>query len=211
MGTAKFAVTPGFEVGGTLFKPEQLAVLGSIVGEDAKIEMTTFKQLYVEMQEDRVQEAQGKLREAGLEIHPAGFYTKSLITCNFCRGAEDAGMQVAKELDQAIAGYETPSPLKIGYSGCGLATGEPLLKDIGVVKMKDRFHIYIGGEAKTLKPTIGLLFMTDVSAADLIKVVVGLIRHYQSNGKKKEKFAKFIERETAEKLRQVARSSARII
>ena len=86
MAMQKFAVTPGFEVGGTLFRPDQLAVLGSIVGEDARIEMTTFKQLYVEMDEERVKEAKAKLEAAGLEVHPAGFVSKSLITCNFCRG-----------------------------------------------------------------------------------------------------------------------------
>jgi hypothetical protein len=59
-------------------------------------------------------------------------YTKSLIDCNFCRGAEEAGLDVAKDLNGAIAGHEVPSPLKIGYAGCALGTSEPLLKDIGV-------------------------------------------------------------------------------
>lgn len=54
-------MTPGFEVGGTLFRPDQLAALGSIVGEDARIEMTTFKRLYVEMDAERVEEAKVKL------------------------------------------------------------------------------------------------------------------------------------------------------
>lgn len=31
MRMMKFAVTPGFQTGGTLFKPEQLAFLGSII------------------------------------------------------------------------------------------------------------------------------------------------------------------------------------
>lgn len=72
-------------MGGTLFRPQQLAVLGSIVGEDARIEMTTFKQLYVEMDEERAEEAKAKLVAAGLQVHPAGFVSKSLITCNFCQ------------------------------------------------------------------------------------------------------------------------------
>ncbi|MGG1662967.1 hypothetical protein [Brevibacillus sp. NRS-1366] len=80
MEKKRFVVTPGFEVGGTIFRPEQLAVLGSIVGKDAKIEMTTFKQLYVEVQGEREEEIKEKLKATGLEIHPAGFYTKSLIT-----------------------------------------------------------------------------------------------------------------------------------
>lgn len=200
MARTKFAVTPGFEVGGSLFKPGQLATLGSIVGEDARIELTTFKQLYVELEEDRLDEVKQKLKETGLEIHPAGFYTKSLIACNFCKGAEEAGLDVAKALGEAIAGHEVPSPLKIGYAGCALGTSEPLLKDIGVVKMKDTFDIYVGGEGKSLKATLGVPFMTGLSAGQLVPVVMGLIQSFQQNGKKKEKFSKYIERMTMDKL-----------
>jgi precorrin-3B C17-methyltransferase len=201
MQMMKFAVTPGFQTGGTLFKPEQLAVLGSIVGHDAKIELTTFKQLYVEMQEERMNEVKIELSRIGLEIYPTGFVTKSLITCNFCRGAEDAGLEMAEALNKAISGIDTPTPLKIGYAGCALGTSEPLLKDIGVVKMRDVFDIYIGGEAKSLKPTLAILFVSNVYADKLIPMVQKLIYHFQANGKKKEKFSKFINRITIEALR----------
>lgn len=204
MGRTKFAVTPGFEVGGTIFKPEQLMTLGSIVGKDAKIEMTTFKQLYVEMQEERLEEVKEKLRSTGLEIYPAGFYTKSLITCNFCKGAEEAGMEVAKELDEAIGGLEVPSPLKIGYAGCGLATSEPLFKDIGVVKMKNTYDIYVGGDGKTLKASLGTLFISGVAREKLIPAVMGIIQYYQAYGKKKEKFSRFIARVPMDTLRKAA-------
>jgi precorrin-3B C17-methyltransferase len=201
MTTGKFAVTPGFEVGGAMFKPEQLALLGSIIGADAKIELTTFKQLYVEMQEDRIDQVQEELQKIGLEIYPAGFYTKSLIACHFCRGAEDAGLDIAKQLNEAIAGLPTPIPMKIGYAGCALGTSEPLLKDIGVVKMKDTFSIYIGGEPKSIKATIGILFMSDIPESRLIGTVLKLIEIYQELGKKKEKFSRFIDRITIEELR----------
>lgn len=197
---AKFAVTPGFEEGGSLFTPKQLSLLGSIVGNQAKIELTTFKQLYVEMEEERMDEVQQRLKEVGLEIYPAGFYTKSLITCNFCRGAEDTNMELAKQLNEAIAGIEVPYPLRIGYSGCALGTGEPLLKDIGIVKMKDVFDIYIGGEPKTIKPTLGQLAISGVTAEQLIRCVTRMIDFFQADGKKKEKYAKFIQRVSIEKI-----------
>ncbi len=184
MAFQKFAVTPGFGVGGTIFKPNQLALLGSIVGEDAQIEMTTFKQLYVALQEERVQEVQKQLQEAGLEIHPAGFYSKSLIACNFCRGAEDAGLDVAETLDKAIVGHPVPSPLKIGYAGCALGTSEPLLKDIAIVKMKDRYDLYVGGDAKGLKARLAQLLVPGLRAEQLIPAVTRLITDFQQNGKK---------------------------
>ncbi|MBE1441691.1 nitrite reductase [Paenibacillus sp. OAS669] len=201
MKTSKFAVSPGFEVGGSLFKPEQLALLGSIVGPDAKIEFTTFKQLYVEMDEERMVEVQSQLKQHGLHIYPAGFYTKSLIACNFCRGAEEAGLDMATALNDAVAGLPVPSPLKIGYAGCALGTSEPLLKDIGVVKMKDRYDIYIGGDPKSVKPTIAELFLSDIPPERIIPIVTGLIEYYQQNAKKKEKFARFIHRVSIDALR----------
>src|SRR5690606_12066551 len=95
-----------------------------------------------------------------------------------------------------------PSPLKIGYAGCALGTSEPLLKDIGVVKMKDKYDIYVGGEGKSLKATVGVLFMSGLAAEQLIPVILQLIKLFQQNGRKKEKFSKFIERMTMEKLRE---------
>jgi precorrin-3B C17-methyltransferase len=47
-------------------------------------------------------------------------------------------------------------------SGCALGTSEPLLKDIAVVKMRDVFDIYVGGEAKGLKAGIAQLIMPGV-------------------------------------------------
>ncbi|GIP37847.1 hypothetical protein J31TS4_11270 [Paenibacillus sp. J31TS4] len=125
-----FAVSPGFTVGGTVFRPDQLALLGSIVGEEASIELTSFQQLYVTMREDRVAEVQLALKEAGFRVLPAGHYTKGLLACQFCKGAEEAGLDIARALDTAIAGHPVPSPMKIGYAGCALGTSEPLLKDI---------------------------------------------------------------------------------
>ncbi|WP_326114327.1 nitrite reductase [Paenibacillus alginolyticus] len=203
----KFAVSPGFREGGSLFKPEQLAVLDSIVGDDAKIELTTFKQLYVEMEEDRISAVQIQLKEVGLDIQPAGYYTKNLIACNFCRGAEDAGLNVAKRLDEAIVGKEVPSPLKIGYAGCALGTSEPLLKDIAVVKMNDVYDIYVGGEAKGIKARLGQLYVSGIPEDRIIPLVTRLIAIFQELGKKKEKFSKFVERLTIEQLQKMTQHS----
>lgn len=203
MAVKKFAVTPGFEVGGTLFRPEQLAVLGSILGPDAEIEMTTFKQLYVGMDEERMPEVQEQLEQVGLEVHPAGFVSKSLITCNFCRGAEDAGLDVAKKLDKVVADHVVPSPLKIGYAGCALGTSEPLIKDIAVVKMKDEFDIYIGGESKGIKANLAQMFMKGVKEEQLFPIVSRLISIFQEHGKKKETYARFVKRITPEKLHEL--------
>ncbi|MFP3381318.1 nitrite reductase, partial [Bacillus sp. SIMBA_069] len=82
----KIAVSPAIQTGGSLFTAEQLAKIGTVAGPDAKIEMTTFKQLYVEVPLERHDAIKEELHRVGLEVYPAGFATKSLIACNFCKG-----------------------------------------------------------------------------------------------------------------------------
>jgi NAD(P)H-nitrite reductase large subunit len=105
-------------------------------------------------------------------------------------------------LDRAVAGQEVPSPLKIGYAGCALGTSEPLLKDIAVVKMNEVFDIYVGGDAKGIKARLGQLFASGVPEDRLVPIVTGLIAIFQEQGKKKERFWKFVERITIEELRK---------
>ncbi|MEK5256946.1 nitrite reductase [Paenibacillus sp. FSL F4-0125] len=199
----KIAVAPPIQVGGSLFTPEQLATIGAIQGMNAKIEMTPFKQLYLEVPLEQREEIVEQLERTGLEVYPAGFVTKSLIACNFCRGAEDAGLAVAQKLNQSIAGIETPWPLKIGYAGCALGTSEPLLKDISVVKMRNTYEVFVGGEPKGLKTSIAQSFRSGLTEDQLIPLILSLINYYKANAKGKEKFRKFIDRMTLESMQQV--------
>jgi len=196
----KIAVSPPIQVGGSIFTPEQLTTIGTIAGTNAKIEMTPFKQLYVEVPLDRRDTVKEELERAGLEVYPAGFATKSLIACNFCKGADEAGLETARTLNRAIAGIETPTPLKIGYAGCALGTSEPLLKDIGVVKMRHTFDIYVGGEPKGLKTSFAKLLVTGVAEDELVSVILRIIHYYKENAKGKEKFSKFVDRVSLEQL-----------
>ncbi|MFX3635039.1 MAG: nitrite reductase [Candidatus Pristimantibacillus sp.] len=200
----KMAVSPAIQVGGSLFKPEQLAKIGALVDSDAKIEMTSFKQLYVEVPVDKHDAIKEELERSGLEVYPAGFATKALIACNFCKGEEEAGLETARTLNSAIAGIETPTPLKIGYAGCALGTSEPLLKDIGVVKMRDKFDIYVGGEPKGIKAAAAELLHSGVSRDQLVQVITNIIDFYKEHAKGKEKFSKFVNRITLEQLKEIA-------
>lgn len=200
----KIAISPAIQLGGSLFTPNQLVQIGTIVGTDAKVEMTTFKQLYAEVPIERREAIKEELERNGLEVNPAGFVTKSLIACNFCKGAEEAGLETAKALNQAIAGIETPAPLKIGYAGCALGTSEPLIKDIGVIKMRDKFNIYVGGESKGLKTSFAKLLREGVTEEQLIPVITAIIDYYKEHAKGKEKFSKFVNRISLEQLQQIA-------
>ncbi|MEF2245330.1 MULTISPECIES: nitrite reductase [unclassified Paenibacillus] len=200
----KIAISPAIQLGGSLFTPNQLVQIGTIVGTDAKVEMTTFKQLYAEVLIERREAIKEELERNGLEVNPAGFVTKSLIACNFCKGAEEAGLETAKALNQAIAGIKTPTPLKIGYAGCALGTSEPLIKDIGVIKMRDKFNIYVGGESKGLKTSFAKLLREGVTEEQLIPAITAIIDYYKEHAKGKEKFKKFVDRISLEQLQQIS-------
>lgn len=200
----KIAISPAIQLGGSLFTPNQLVQIGTIVGTDAKVEMTTFKQLYAEVLIERREAIKEELERNGLEVNPAGFVTKSLIACNFCKGAEEAGLETAKALNQAIAGIKTPTPLKIGYAGCALGTSEPLIKDIGVIKMRDKFNIYVGGESKGLKTSFAKLLREGVTEEQLIPAVTAIIDYYKEHAKGKEKFKKFVDRISLDQLQQIS-------
>ncbi|MGZ9584430.1 nitrite reductase [Paenibacillus marinisediminis] len=197
--TIRFAVAPALQEGGVMLTSAQLAVLAEIAGTDAIMEMTSFHQLYVEMPGSSLDEITLRLEAVGLEVYPVGFVTKSLIACHFCRGAEESGLDTAQAINQVIAGIPTPYPMKIGYAGCPIATSEPLLKDIGIVKMRDTFDIYIGGEAKTIKELrIAELFRSNVTANELLTLIPSMIQAYAEHAKNKERFHRFLKRNTLE-------------
>jgi len=200
----KLAVAAPIQVGGSLFTPEQLAKIGAVIGSDSKIEMTPFKQLYVQIPQAQRDVVKAELESIGLEVYPAGFVAKSVIACNFCKGAEAGGLEVARQLNKAIAGIQTPTPLKVGFAGCAQGTSEPLLKDIGVVKLLDTYDIYVGGDAKGLKAAAAQLLCSSVAEERVIPAVLNLIACYQDEAKGKEKFHKFVKRVTLDHLRTIA-------
>ena len=198
------AVSPPVQVGGSLFTAEQLSAISKLMGPEQKTEMTPFKQLYIEVSVESERIITDNLRSIGLEVNPAGFATKSLIACNFCRGAEDAGLDIAQKLNKAMAGILTPTPLKVGYAGCALGTSEPLLRDIGIVKMKEKFDIYVGGDSKGIKASLAELFLAGLTEAEVTQTVLNIIDYYKVHAKGKEKFSKFLKRISVEELKGVA-------
>lgn len=202
----KIAISPAVQLGGSLFTPKQLGTISNLLGPDAKVELTPFKQLYAEVPVEQRDTIKAALKQSGLEVNPAGFVTKSLIACNFCRGAEEAGLAAAKALNEAIAGISTPAPLKIGYAGCALGTSEPLIKDISVIKMRDTFDLYVGGESKGLKTTFAKRLHSGLKDEQLVPAVMTIIDFYKEHAKVKEKFSRFVDRVTLEQLQQITAS-----
>lgn len=189
----KIAINGGINYGSKL-TAKQLLLLAKYMDEDDEIELTTFQQLYIEIPEDKKDEIIDEFKEAGLSCHPVGNFVKSLRTCNFCKGSEEEGMPIAIELNKRIAGKSVPFTLRPAYTGCPIGCGEPLVNDIGVMKVRNGYDLYIGGKAKGTDAQTGILFMEQLVPDQLYEMVDKIINIYAEQGKKRESFYKFVNR-----------------
>lgn len=196
----KLAVNGGISFGAKL-TAKQLAVIAEHMIEGDELELTTFQQLYIEVLESDVELVKEKFTEIGLSCYPVGNFVKSLRTCNFCKGEEEEGMPVAIELNKRIAGIPVPFTIKPAYTGCPIGCGEPLVNDIGVMKIRNGYDLYIGGKAKGKDAKTGTLLAEQLTPEQLYEAVENIIRLYAEEGKQREPFFKFINRYGLENLK----------
>lgn len=196
----KLAVNGGISFGAKL-NAKQLAVIAEYMNDGDELELTTFQQLYIEVLENNAELIKERFNEVGLVCYPVGNFVKSLRTCNFCKGAEEEGMPVAIELNNRIAGKPVPLTLRPAYTGCPVGCGEPLVNDIGVMKVKNGYDLYIGGYAKGKNAKTGILLMEQLVPERLYEAVEQIISIYAENGKKREPLYKFIDRFGLENLK----------
>ncbi|WP_107931754.1 NAD(P)/FAD-dependent oxidoreductase [Ureibacillus chungkukjangi] len=189
----KIAINGGIGFGAKL-NSKQLLTISKYMDEDEELELTTFQQLYIEIPEDKKEEIIEEFQSVGLVCYPVGNFVKSLRTCNFYKGELEEGMPVAKELNQRIAGKPVPFTLKVAYTGCPIGCGEPMVSDIGIMKIREHYNLYIGGKAKGKDAEVGSLLLENLSPEELYESVEKIIALYSQTGKKRETFHKFLKR-----------------
>lgn len=189
----KLAVNGGISFGAKL-NAKQLSAIVEYMNDSDELELTTFQQLYIEVPESKVELVKEKFKEVGLYCYPVGNVVKSLRTCNFCKGEEEEGMPVAKELNRRIAGKPVPFTLKVSYTGCPIGCGEPRVSDIGIMKIRDHYNLYVGGKAKGKDAEVDSLLFENLTPEDVYEKVEKIITVYSQKGKKRETFYKFFKR-----------------
>lgn len=189
----KIAINGGIGFGAKL-NSKQLLAITKYMDESEELELTTFQQLYIEIPDSEKEAIIEEFQSVGLACYPVGNFVKSLKTCNFCKGEEEEGMPVAKELNRRIAGKAVPFTLKVAYTGCPVGCGEPMLSDIGVMKIRNHYNLYVGGKAKGKDAEVGTLLKENLSPEELYETVEKIIEIYSQAGKKREAFHKFINR-----------------
>ncbi|MEH7392566.1 nitrite reductase [Bacillus sp. JJ1503] len=189
----KIAINGGIGYGAKL-NAKQLVTISKYMNEEEELELTTFQQLYIEIPEAKKEYIIEEFQNVGLACYPVGNFVKSLRTCNFCKGEEEEGMPVAKELNRRIAGRAVPFTLRVAYTGCPIGCGEPMLSDIGVMKIRDHYNLYVGGKAKGKDAEVGSLLKENLTPEELYDTVEKVIAIYSQMGKKRESFYKFLKR-----------------
>jgi precorrin-3B C17-methyltransferase len=189
----KLAINGGISFGSKL-NAKQLLTIAKYLEDETELELTTFQQLYIEINEEKKELIIKEFEQVGLHCYPVGNFVKSLRTCNFCKGAEEEGMPIAIELNKRIAGIPVPFTLKPAYTGCPIGCGEPLMNDIGVMKIKDHYQLYVGGRSKGSDAKAGQLLLDNLSPEELYTLVEKIIDLYNEQGKKREPFYKFLDR-----------------
>jgi len=206
----KIAVNGGIGFGSKL-NSKQLVTISKYLNEGEEIELTTFQQLYIEIPEDQAEEIKEEFQNVGLACYPVGNFVKSLRTCNFCKGEEEEGMPVAKEINRRIAGKPVPFTIRIAYTGCPIGCGEPMMSDIGIMKMRDHYNLYIGGKPKGKDAEVGSLLMENLMPEELYEAVEKIVGVYAELGKKREAFYKFVNRIGKDRIMNFCKSNTGMI
>ena len=102
---------------------------------------------------------------------------KSCVGSTWCRYGVDDSVGLAVELENRYKGLRAPHKIKFGVSGCTRECAEAQGKDIGVIATEKGWNLYICGNGG-MKPRHAELFASDLSKADLIKLIDRVLMFY---------------------------------
>lgn len=91
-------------------------------------------------------------------------------------------MPIAIEINKRIAGKPVPFTLKPAYTGCPVGCGEPLINDIGIMKVNDGYNLYAGGKSKGQDAAPGTLLFDQLTPEELYIKVEKLLGIYEEHG-----------------------------
>jgi len=106
---------------------------------------------------------------------------KSCVGSTWCRYGVDDSVGLAVELENRYKGLRAPHKIKFGVSGCTRECAEAQGKDIGVIATEKGWNLYICGNGG-MKPRHAELFASDLSKADLIKLIDRVLMFYVRTG-----------------------------
>lgn len=110
--------------------------------------------------------------------------------CQF--GVQDS-LGFGIEIENILSNITLPAKFKIGVSGCQFCCAESFVRDIGLIGKKNGWTVAFGGNAGN-RARIGDVIGIDLAKEDAIELLKRCIDYYATNGKKKERASRFIQR-----------------
>lgn len=185
------AVSPG--VSNKKFTAAQLLALADVVGEDGLMEYTQDHQMKLQIPTANPDGIIAKLTDANLLLAPVGDVL-TLKACDFCDGDKKDSIPYAEELQRKLGGVELPKELKLGFNGCGMACYGAVKEDIGIVYRQGAFDLFLGGKTVGRSGHPGQIVAEGIEPDKIVQVIEKIIRDYQENGYRNERFYKFFKR-----------------
>jgi NAD(P)H-nitrite reductase large subunit len=124
---------------------------------------------------------------------PCLHYVRACPGTETCRYGVQDSMGLAAALEKRFMGRALPAKLKIGVSGCPRCCGESHTRDIGILGTNRGWTVIFGGNGGT-RPRIGDEVAKGLSGEEALDLLERLLEYYRSNGKPKERTARFMER-----------------
>lgn len=111
-----------------------------------------------------------------------------------CRLGQRDSLAIAERIYDVVKPMGIETKLKFGISGCPLACGEGVIRDIGIFGKKSTgWTIQIGGNSG-LNARLGEVLAKDLDDEQLLQVVTKLMLYYKENMRTKERMYRFVPR-----------------
>lgn len=127
--------------------------------------------------------------------HAIGLCVRSVKICpgtTFCKRAKQDSVSIGLKLDEKYYGYQLPSKLKFGVSGCFNSCAESAVKDIGLLGTPGGFTIMVGGAASG-HGKLGQILSQNKSEEEALAIIDRIIDLYEATGKKHQRMGKFLD------------------
>lgn len=137
-----------------------------------------------------------RLTDAGFESgHAYGKALRTVKSCvgsTWCRYGVQDSVGLAIELELRYRGLRSPHKVKGGVSGCARECAEARSKDFGVIATEAGWNLYVGGNGG-FRPRHAELLVSDVSRAELIRVIDRFLMFYIRTADRLQRTAAWIE------------------
>jgi len=179
-----YAIVP--HLPGGLCTPENLRTIADVAEKynAAALKITSAARLaIVGVQE---QDLDNIWKELGISPGAAvGLCVRSIKFCpgtTFCRMGKQDAVGLGSKLDELYHGYDLPSKMKIGVSGCPICCAESWVKDLGVIGTSKGWRVVVGGCAAS-KPRIAEVLAEELTMDDALSVIEKLMCFYKGQAK----------------------------